>query len=430
MSIPKKLFSLFISILSFLFIYAVNIKGLPNFSYIGIILIPFLAIFYPKPQSIYQVMTAKPVLIIIAFYVSFLLFSIAYATFGNTYDYSLSKTILHTVASVPACISIAVFLFNTNRNNNAIETIYKYFRFILYLQVFFILVMLIFPNISILINSIVKSESQIERMSEYLGARGLGVSGSIAFGLATTLAMLLYIVFFLRVIINNKLTLIDYVMFIIASIASLSAGRTAIAGSLMFIVSYLFILYKNNQWSSINKLIFLLPSFIVFASLLMLMLDIESVSTYIFYVFQPIQNYLDYGTFKVSSLQGLEDMYFLPSDTTLLAGDARYENPEGAGYYMAVDAGFMRFLLFFGLPLSIILYFSWFCLFYFNYLMTKKIIPYSFVLFLSLLMLSIIFHYKGEFIYVAVSFNKILIILLAYLFLIKRARYLLYGLHD
>lgn len=425
MLLYTKVFDILAIVLSFLFIYAVNFNGLPNFSYIGIVLIPIIFLFHPKHNNIYNLSISliknKYFLINVFAYFIFFMFTVSYTVFRNTYDFAFSRPLLHTLASIPACILLASYIFNSYRKDeNNFLPIYNYLKYILYIQVFLIIFMLFFPTTAEVINSFTKTTEQIDRLSGYQGSRGLGLSGSIAFGLAVTLAQLLYIVFCLKLIIqNNKLTVADYIILIFTAIAVLSAGRTAIAGVGIFLLSYLLISSKENRWFSIIKFVFLVPLSVVLFSIFLLQLDIPSISRYIFYVFQPIQHFIDYGNFGVSSLQGLEDMYYVPPQETILIGDARYSNLNGSGYYMSVDAGYMRFLLFFGLPLSVLFYSIWIALFYYNYARLKTITPNSSISFFSILILSFIFQYKGEFIFVAVAFNKILFIYLFYSYLLK-----------
>jgi hypothetical protein len=57
-------------------------------------------------------------------------------------------------------------------------------------------------------------------------------------------------------------------------------------------------------------------------------------------------------------------MYFLPELKTLLIGDGYFHNPNGPGYYMKVDAGYLRMVLFYGIFSSAVLYALYIYLFY------------------------------------------------------------------
>lgn len=423
----RKPIDIIVMSLSFLFIFAVSFKGVPNFSYIGIILLPILCIFVPNSKVIlsyiYTTISKRVVFFTILSFLFVVVLVSVYATFRQTYDIEFAVPVLHIIASIPACLFISAYIFqkaSIKPQDNLLKPLYSYLSFIFFLQVFFILLMLFVPEVADYINSLTKSDALLERMATYGGSRGLGLSGSVAFGLAVLMAQLMYIVFFLKFSIQNyKIKNIDFILILASSVAVLSAGRTSIAGIAILIMSLLIISLTRSGLGNIFKTIVVLPIFLIIISLVLLSINIPSVQTYIFYVFQPIQHYIDYGNFQVSSLEGLENMYFIPSEQTLLIGDARYTGVNGVAYYMGTDAGYMRYLLFFGLPVSILIYILWTVIAFSFYFQIKKVLPYSFILITSVLIMSFIFQYKGQFVLVAVSFYKIFFIFVFYLLLLK-----------
>ncbi|MEY0859955.1 hypothetical protein AB7239_19625 [Providencia alcalifaciens] len=246
----------------------------------------------------------------------------------------------------------------------------------------------------------------MERLSTYGGVRGLGLSGSIAFGLAATMGLLGYIFFYWGVN-SKKISRAGLIfLFIICFIASLSAGRTSFLGFLLgFAFSYLPKIRIISTFKSILILIIIISLLTLFITSTT---EFDSViNTYSNYAFQPIYNYLETGSFSVSSTEILQRMYFLPSDTlTILFGDGRYTNADHS-YYMNTDAGYMRFLLYFGLLGSIVPYigFIYICMY------LSKINKNNKLFFLGVLILSFIYHYKGEIILFNVSFMKIIFII-------------------
>lgn len=427
MNLHKKTLDIIILCLSFLFIFAVSFKGIPNFSYIGILFLPLIILLVPNNKIIlknaYSVLTDKSVFYTNIIFILLILWTFTYAVFRNTYDYAFIQPVLHIIVSIPACVFISSYIFESRKGQyNNLKPVYSYFFIILFSQTFFILLMLFSPSIADYINTISKSEAQLERMATYGGSRGLGLSGSVAFGLSVVMAQLVYIVFFLKLINQNyKTKASDYILLLLSSMAALSAGRTAIAGSILALLTIILINMYALRLGSLFKGIIVFPTVLLVIVIILLATDSEAIRTYIFYVFQPIQQYLKYGNFQVSSIEGLNNMYFIPtSESTLLIGDARYVNPNGFGYYMGTDAGYMRYLLFYGLPVSVIIYILWTKIIIIFYKKVKEVLPFSFIFFLSILVLSFIFQYKGEFIFVAVSFYKIFFILVYYLVLLTK----------
>lgn len=383
--------------------------------------IPLIALLHPSYKEIYAnfwiLIKHKVFLTFILSFIFIFFIGIIYAIYRGTYDYGLVAPILHSIFSIPACCIIASYLStfrNSNSYKNNVLPLYKFLSYLLFIQCFIIIAMLISPELAEKINLLTKTPAQIERMSTYVGARGLGISGSVAYGLAVILTTLFYFVFFLKLIVQNyKLYNVDYILFFISCVAILSAGRTAIIGILLFTASYILINLHNRKIKDLVKIIILMPVFIIITSYILLNSDIPAVTALVNYVFQPIEHYKNYGNFQVSSLEGLSNMYFLPSDLTMLIGDARWLNGLG-GYYEGVDAGYMRFLLYFGAPISLLIYLLWIFIIYFSYIRIKKVLDFAFVFFTSFLLMSFILHYKGEVIFINVGFNKVVYVMIFY----------------
>src|SRR5690606_31294028 len=74
------------------------------------------------------------------------------------------------------------------------------------------------------------------------------------------------------------------------------------------------------------------------------------------YALEMIYNFLQSGKLSTVSTDKLSKMYFSVPYDTLLFGDGHWNDPDGVGYYMQTDAGYMRHVLYFGLFPSMILY--------------------------------------------------------------------------
>ena len=67
-------------------------------------------------------------------------------------------------------------------------------------------------------------------------------------------------------------------------------------------------------------------------------------------------NFFENGSIGTSSSEVLQTMYFQVSEKTFFLGDGYWINPNGFGYYMGTDAGYMRHILYYGLFPSLFLY--------------------------------------------------------------------------
>jgi hypothetical protein len=292
----SSLLMLLVYMFSFLFVYAVKPRGVPNISYLGILVIPLAIVVSGQIFSSFKIIIRHKIYwsLILVFYL-LLLFSLSVIFIHGTGDLSILKTILHSALSIPACMVIASFLY-IDKKHFGIAGLTHFFGFLLKLQILFIIIMLLSSDIRDFIYYLIRSESQAERMAVYHGARGLGVSGSVAFGLATHLAVNYFFYFFLRYT-NNKgrFSSGDYFWMFFGAIALLSAGRTAILG--IALLPFAVAMY-NIQFRRFKPFSFLVKfgSFISFATVVLFFLasflgDSIAFERYVFYVMQPISLY-------------------------------------------------------------------------------------------------------------------------------------------
>lgn len=328
----------------------------------------------------------------------------------GTYDFSIIQTKINFIASILATYIIAKSLASNDSITD--KQFFNLLLSIFVIQVVLVVAMLVNLDFSQMITSFTRSSDQGARVLEsYAGARGLGVADSSAFGFAIVMGLLVFLTFYSY---QNKFIHIKYftVLLLLGVIASISAGRTAILGVIFGLV-YLFLNFKNTR-----SFITLLSTFliIIVAGYFLVSIDRDSIQNetlgyFYSYSMEPILNYMNEGSLASSSTDALQNMYFPLTEQQYLIGDARYM--DGESYYMSTDAGYMRFALFYGGIFSLMLYG------YFTYFIAtvasfnkKYLVPLSF-----LLLLSFALHYKGEVIFLAISYSKVLFLLLFFIYL-------------
>lgn len=323
----------------------------------------------------------------------------------GTYDFSIIQTKINFIASILATYIIAKSL----ASNDSI-TDKQFFNLLLTvfaIQVCMVLIMLFNSEISQIVTSFTRSSDQGTRVLEsYAGARGLGIADSSAFGFAIVMGLFILLTFF-----SYKNNFINFSFFIIlillGAIASISAGRTAILG-LIFGLIYLLLNFKNIR--SFITLISILVIILVIGSFLISVdrnsIQNETLGYFYSYSMEPILNYMNEGSLASSSTDALQNMYFPLTEKQYLIGDGRYMN--GESYYMATDAGYMRFVLFYGAIFSFLLYG------YFTYFVSKIAFfnKRYLLLLVFLLLFSLALHYKGEVVLFSISYNKVLFLIL------------------
>ncbi|WP_153045493.1 hypothetical protein [Marinobacter salexigens] len=412
--------------LIFLFFYSVKFTGLPNFSHLGGVLIPFVFFLISKVGYSLKVITSSlKFWLLLAVFFMFLTLSVAVPFLHGTADFSLLPTIAHSIFIIPACMAISS-LINNGRDDDPLGNIVNLLGWLLKLQVVFILLMLVSSDARDFVHGFVRTESQLDRMAVYQGSRGLGVSGSVAFGLSTQLAINYLLYFFMLYVSRcSSYKVIDYVWMGLGVIAMFSAGRTSVISVVflpfaifMYSVQFKKVSIKGFAFDSV-VVAFVLSLFVFFYYIFGLS-ENESIQRYIFYVFQPVDHFLRTGSFEVSSLKGLNNMYYYPGDKTFIFGDGRYSSDSG-GYYGSVDAGYMRYILYGGVFYQILcsVGFLYFCIIFNSVL--KRYLLGSHWLVISIFFVTFVLHYKGDFMLLAVNPNKIYFVVIFY-FICLRAR--------
>lgn len=391
----------------FLFIFSFPIIGVLNSSHISMLLISIYSICHIGSWKYFKKIFLSYIsLFIFLLLIFFIVYSIFITSLLYQHDFTIVKTIINNLVSFIFCILITSLLFYKSQNSEI--PLDKFFVSILIIQSIIIILMLISPDIRSFIQSYIRTDEELRRMAAYDGVRGLGLSGSIAFGLAITMGFLSLIL--MKWISENKSASIflKFILFLIAFIASLSAGRTAILG--YFLGSIFFLSRKIKVKSLINFLLLICYSLIIIMLIIYLLDSNEylnkTANRYIDYAFQPILNFINTGSFSVSSLNSLSNMYFFPENTaTWFIGDGKYTSDDGF-YYKNTDSGYMRFLLFFGLIGSFIPYLGFFIFCFFVIKKSRE----SRLLFSLAIIMGLVFHYKAEVIFFNVAYMKIIYI--------------------
>jgi hypothetical protein len=322
----------------------------------------------------------------------------------GAYDFSMNATWVNGLLSLLSIMAL-MCIFTTWTNN---KSIFDVLVALLFLQTFFIILMLVNHGFSDFVQSYIRNDSQLERMAGYGGVRGLGISGSIAFGLSTVMGFLGLCLHYWFAFERQKTpSFIKYLLFLLCLIASLSAGRTAVLGFVLGFIFY-FVSYGVVN-TSIYFVKYIFTSILVTYLLYLLVITdeqtLEILTRYSNYAFQSVFNYIETGSFATTSTIGLQNMYFYPPNGNLLFGDGFYSGENGS-YYLNVDAGYMRFLLNFGVLGSLFIYGS------FTLLLFKFASEFRFkgqyLLFFTIFILFSIYHYKGDVIFYNVAMMKIL----------------------
>jgi hypothetical protein len=215
--------------------------------------------------------------------------------------------------------------------------------------------MLLNPSFKEFWKTVIYTSESSERLTDeimYVSRFGLaGFSGFPATFMCST-----GVIFSLYMILRGYNQIAYFSKMILNLLGNFFYGRVGMLCS--FACIFLFIMYyiirKKNMKMFMVSIFLALVIFIVLSQLYSIN---PMVKSWINWAFGPFRNLINSGKFGTASSDTLiQEMYFMPSNKTLLFGDGRYM--DNNRYYMHTDAGFMRLLLYAGVFVQSILYIS------------------------------------------------------------------------
>lgn len=377
------------SVLVLSYIYSINFKFLPldtsKIAWLAMLAWVFIYLIFSKEFRFYffkQFYRFKPFLIFgLLFIILFFL-----GLFNNTSNFTLAYyLIIYLIDYLP--VSFFLCYIFSKRKVSSIDVIVK----VGLIQASLIIGMLLIPSFKHAYSNLVSISGNI---LDYYSYRNVGITGFANYTVGTTQAMILCL-FFLDIFRRNDFSIKNLVFCTLIFFSAAFSSRS----SLVVIVIFFFFFFlpltgRRSFWKKILPL--LLISFLVLSISLFFMINNREVINDNFalkWAIEPILNYVDYGELSTKSSDTISSFYFYPGDKTFLFGDWHYVNSDGT-YYKSVDAGYMRMMLYMGMPMSIIIYLSFvmsFILVLFKYQLSHHRVFSLFFIFIILLL-----HYKGN----------------------------------
>jgi hypothetical protein len=277
--------------------------------------------------------------------------------FFNTYDMGLFKGFF-----VQAYMFIAMVyafpLFLKDVKNNFFEYIIVLIIHIFVVQGVISVISFIYEPAANFLISFQKNENLVENLSS-AGAsfRFYSLSGNIFFDLPATYGLV--IILFFRLQFKNKNYFPGfrkYLIFAVLLVGCSFSGRTSFVGMGIALAMSLFM--DQNIGAKLKRLfiglsccsvLFLVVFFLLQPSKRQILQD-----DVFPFAFEFFYNFQEGKGLTTASSDALKHMYFPVSPETFWLGDGRFYN-EGGGFYKGTDAGYMRQLLFGGIPYIIFL---------------------------------------------------------------------------
>lgn len=144
--------------------------------------------------------------------------------------------------------------------------------------------------------------------------------------------------------------------FLLILVVGMMMARTTLIGGLLGLMLILF--PKDLKLSIVmfrKRLSFLLCILIIPIVLILILFFMfpkigESIQPLFNFAFEIFINYFEKGSAESASTNRLQEMYIFPQDMkTWIIGDGLWSAPDGSGYYMHTDVGYLRLIYYFGL---------------------------------------------------------------------------------
>ncbi len=335
-------------------------------------------------------------------YIILLLSSFSYPILLSTYDFSLFNSHLLTFFIVLNGVFLYAYVSSNNHSSDYSTYLIRLIVIVFVIQSLIQIAAFVSPGVKNFIHLFQKEDVSTK---DYGGIRALALTGNPFFALAAGYGFV-FIYFIRSLLINNVFfTARNTIVFVLLLIGSFYAGRTAFTGVVLGLIYY-FVSVGNlgKRLMNLIKLIVLLSSIILLIYNFLLPPNIRLIveKDLLPYTFEFYYTYMETGEFSTSSSDKLNEMYFPVEYETLLLGDGRYTGDDGS-YYMHTDAGYMRYLLFYGLFGSIFIMFLMFRVYFFrvfkyiwaNSYAPAKIAKNDNLFFIILLVYYLVIHYKG-----------------------------------
>ena len=376
-----------------LFLYKPKILGLGyEGEIIGLLLFSFSLM--NKPKKTLKNLQHPLVILTILFFSLIILLSFFWILIHKgTFEFLFP--LIKILSNIFGVIGVISF-YKTNRLNflYSLKLIYIF-------QILYIYIGIFFPELTKPIQGYIYNDQYELILGTYFGQRGFSFSGSIAYSFSILLSTFLIFIIFENKKLKNNSTKENIFFLLISIIPLLTAARIS------FITIILLLTLILIQSKSKKSLLFLILSFLSLGIYYLNYIPLDQIRLLVF-VFEPLINFFNGEGFVTSSSQKLfDEMYFQIGLEKLYYGTGMYFNPDGS-YYGYTDSGYMRIILFFGLPLAITFIF-------FNFLMIKILINRSNhhpTLFLTIILFMLVYQIKGDIIGYNVDFYSVIFIFL------------------
>lgn len=258
---------------------------------------------------------------------------------------------------------------------------------------------------------IFRSDDLILTSERYSGYRGLAIAGSAYYGLAIAYAYIYVLVAFHWEKWSIRSLPLRIASIILLVFAGVTAGRTAAIGLPFALIVFIWRIGKKRVLKIGSHLSIFISSTLIACICTVFLItapqahsvDIPpQLESFKEYAFSFIENFNPEDIMSsTSSTEQLSEMYFPLTFDQLIVGDGAYTSSDGL-YYMNTDAGYMRTILYFGVP-------GLFLIMMCQLSIIRPVPNYRFSAIIFFLLL-LILEYKGEALLLPMCLNTVILL--------------------
>ena len=350
-------------------------------------------------KYLFEGLTSKLKTLIISIFILILTVSasICIPIVQGTYDFDYFEKILTAGVYTMGFVSLEIMIqkyCKTDALTKSFEVFISANRHYALVTLLFV----IFPKLkNFWLSLILITEDQLKLINRPQYTTRVGWSGYSGFTktFSMTIAIILCFYLILRYYEENKEINFKYMFYMLVLLAGNAFyGRAGLAVSLFTI--FIFLLYftiRFNRKDVLLKITFSILGLFVIISIFSNF--IPKLDYWYKWLMEPLINLFESGDLVSNSTDQLKKMWFLPPLNTFLVGDGYYSDPNGHGYYMGTDVGYLRPILFYGIVYTVLNYIVLFILANILGRKNKNLAFISFIIVISVL----IFEVKGEVIF-------------------------------
>ncbi len=351
---------LLFSVLVFMYVFMFRIVGIIDSAiFVGAILVILICFDRRAQRIIINVLNSKTFIHLLLIFFGLCVWLMIVMLINGVLDFSFYKTWVHAIIQVVIGIMLYGYLYSHSAHKNITNYLILAFLY----QTAIEWLAFISPSFKSLIY-LTKEAETILIADRYSGIRGLSLAGSSFFGLAVAFG-LMYILFFSdNITLFKRHPMCRVFAFFFLLTGTFFAGRTGLIGVALILLYFLYRIIFKNEKIKFKALIIpvsiLIGLFLVFYFVSLTLAGentfFKGILNLYNYVFEALFSALrGNGLTTTSSSELFNEMYFGISFKTFLIGDGYYTDPVTGAYYMATDAGYMRVILYGGLPALILL---------------------------------------------------------------------------